>query len=100
MGKEKQGPLKGVLKDIISGLGKKRLTEEEIKKAWRSAVGKKASSHSRPTTLKKARLVVNVDRSPWLYELTLEKREILKKLEAKLKGKKIKEIRFRIGEVD
>jgi predicted nucleic acid-binding Zn ribbon protein len=98
--KEKTGSLKSVLKGIIKDLGKKRLTEEEIKKAWGSAVGKKAASHTKPVSLKKARLVVNVDRSAWLYELTLKKREILEKLQAKLEAKKIKEIRFRIGEVE
>lgn len=100
MKESREGPLGGLLKDMMSGLGKKGLiTEEKMAGVWGSAVGKRASRHTKPTSLKKARLVVNVDGSSWLYELTLKKKEILKKLEGKLKGRPIKDIRFRIGEV-
>ena len=93
-------PLEGVLKDIVSGIdGRGRLNEEDITKIWERVVGEKASSHTRPVSFNKAGLVVNVDGSAWLYELTLEKQKILKKLEEYLKGKKIKDIRFRIGEI-
>jgi hypothetical protein len=40
-----------------------------------------------------------VDNSSWLFELTLKKRIILKKLQAGLEGKKLKDIRFRIGDI-
>ena len=93
-------PLEGVLKDIVSGIGGRgRLNEEDITKIWERVVGEKASNHTRPVSFNKADLVVNVDGSAWLYELTLEKQKILKKLEEYLKGKKIKDIRFRIGEI-
>ncbi len=88
-----------VLKNVISDIGKKRRFGEEVEEAWRKAAGKRAASHTRTVSLRKARLVVNVDGSSWLYELTLKKRELLKKVEDKLKGKNIKEIRFRVGDV-
>jgi hypothetical protein len=40
-----------------------------------------------------------VDHSSWLYELTVGKKQILKKMEEALKSKKIKEITLRIGEL-
>lgn len=84
---------------VIEGLSsKERVGEEEIEKAWRKAAGPAAAKHSTPVTFKKASLVVNVASSSWLYELTVRKKEILNILEAELKGKKIKELRFRIGE--
>ena len=84
---------------VLKGLKKKRLTEEDIRDIWRSAAGEKASSHSRPVSMRKSVLRVNVDDSAWLYELTLAKKDILGKLREASKAKKIKEIRFRIGEI-
>ena len=100
MGKPTDETLKDLVKGVIKDLtGGGRLTEEEVNTAWSSAVGKRAARHTRPVSLKKSRLVVNVDGSGWLYELTLKKRDILKRLEGRLKDQKVKEIRFRIGEV-
>lgn len=84
---------------VIEGLsGKERVGEEEIERAWRKAAGPAAAKHSTPVSFKKASLIVNVASSSWLYELTVRKKAILKILEEELKGKKIKELRFRIGE--
>lgn len=97
---QNRNPLEGVLKKIISGIGDKgALTEEDVKTAWDAAVGEKAAAHSKPRSLKGSRLIVNVDGSSWLYELTVHKKEILKKMEESLKSKKIKEITLRIGEL-
>ena len=95
-----KSPLGDIIKSVIGKMGgKDKVGEEEIVGAWREAVGEAASKHSRPASLKKGSISVNVDGSAWLYELTLKKKEILEKLEEKIKGKKIKEIRFRIGEI-
>jgi predicted nucleic acid-binding Zn ribbon protein len=95
-----KNPLEGVLKKIIGSVSEKGApTEEDVRAAWDAAVGEKAAAHSRPRTLKAGRLVVSVDGSSWLYELTVQKRGILKKLEESFKGKKIKEITLRIGEL-
>jgi predicted nucleic acid-binding Zn ribbon protein len=100
MGRETENPLEDVLKNIISGITKKGgLTEEDVAAAWDSAVGEKAARHSKPRSLKGSRLIVNVDGSSWLYELTVRKKEILGKLAEGLNSKKIKEITLRIGEL-
>lgn len=79
--------------------GKGRLGAEEIASAWSSAAGAAAARHSRPVSFKKNSLIVNVESSSWLYELTVRKKEILQILEKELKGGKVKELRFRIGEI-
>lgn len=84
---------------IKSLTGKERLSAEEIGAAWQEAVGQAAAKHSRPVSFKKESLVVNIESSSWLYELTVRKKEILKTLERELKPKKIKELRFRIGDI-
>ena len=93
-------PLSDVVKRVIKGLGGKgRFTEEEMRSAWQYAAGPSAAKHSVPVSFKKESVFVNVDRSSWLYELTTKKKEILEKLEERLKGKKFKDIRFRIGDI-
>lgn len=93
-------PLDKMVKKIIEGLGGKgKLGQEEIMGAWEAAVGGAAAKHTRPVSFKKNTLIVNVDGSSWLYELTTKKKEILIKLEDGLAGKKVKEIRFRIGDI-
>ncbi|MDD5422208.1 MAG: DUF721 domain-containing protein [Candidatus Omnitrophica bacterium] len=92
--------IEDILKRVIKTLGpEKRLSEEDIIEIWKEAAGEAGASHSRPVSLRKSNMIVNVDGSSWLYELTTKKREILKKLEGRLKGKKLKDIRFRIGEI-
>jgi len=92
--------LSRLINKVVEGLsGGGRPGEEEIESAWRRAVGEAAAKYSRPVSLSKASLVVNVASSSWLYELTVRKKEIVKALEKELKGKKIKELRFRIGDI-
>lgn len=100
MANEPKNPLEGVLKNIILSLcGKGKFTEEDLAAAWEAVVGEKAASHSRPRGFRGSRLVINVDDSSWLYELTIQKKEILKKLSSELKSGRLKDITFRIGEV-
>ena len=95
-----KNPLEDIVKHVIRGLDDKgRLSAEEIAAVWAGAVGEAAAKHSRPTTIKNQSIFVNVDGSAWLYELTLKKKEIVRSLEGKLKGKKIIDIRLRIGEI-
>jgi hypothetical protein len=103
--KDNAPPLKDIVKKVISeldgsagGAKQERITEEEIKTLWTAVAGRGASRHSRPVSLRKGRLVVMVEDSSLLYELTLRKREILNRLISGLKGK-IDDIQFRIGEV-
>ena len=99
MKKEKTRPLGDVLKKVVRDLGKKREAEEALFEAWRLAVGKKAASHTKPVGLRRMILVTNVDSSAWLYELTLKKKAILKRVQEKAEGRKIKDIRLRIGDI-
>ena len=89
--------VKGVIKDLS---GKGRLSEEEISGAWRAAAGVRGAKHTRPVSIKRAVLTVNVDSSGWLYELTVKKRELLGRLEGKIRGKQLRGLRFRIGEIE
>lgn len=94
--------IKDIINKVITNLssgssGEPRLTREAIEKVWKQAVGGPASQRTRPTSLRKGRLVVNVGDSSLLYVLTLRKQEILESLARELNDK-VKDIQFRIGE--
>jgi len=87
----------GIIKKIEKqGPGKKEI----ISHAWEQAVGGKAITHSRPVEVKKGILVIEVDSSAWLYDLTVKKQFLLGELKKKLEAYNIKDIRFRIGDVN
>ena len=93
-------PLKNVIKDIISRLEQREDGGGgEFITIWKKAVGKDASKHTRPVNLRLGKLVVNVSDSSRLYELTTRKRDIIKSINKQFNKKKVKEIRFKIGEV-
>jgi predicted nucleic acid-binding Zn ribbon protein len=99
-GKGAAGPLGGILDGVIKKLGGRgRFTEEEMALAWAEAAGEEAARHSRPVSFRRSSIFVNVDRSTWLAELTVRRKEILSRLEERLKGKKFRDIRFRIGDI-
>ena len=91
---------------VVSGLLHK-LESQKIKKAsavreaWKEAVSKKALGHTQPVSFKNNVIMVIVENSSWLYELTMEKKEILKRFNEKYSGrKKAQDIRFRVGKID
>jgi len=97
-----QPTIKDIVNKVISGLSKgeskqERISEEGIKKVWSKAAGGRSASKSRPTSLRKGKLIVAVDDSSLLYDLTLRKREIVEVLGKETNGR-IQDVRFRIGE--
>ena len=97
---KKEKPLKDVLKKIITNLEKREEEELDIINTWERVAGEKAAKHTKATFLKTKKLIVVVSSSPWLYKLTLEKRELIKKFNQEIgENKKIKEIQFKIGQV-
>ena len=100
MATRKEKAIGDVLKETLKKLmSPARPSEEGVLLLWEAAAGCGAAKHSKPITIKKSELVVSVDSSSWLYEMTLRKKDILKNLEWKFGKKNIKNIRFRIGEI-
>ena len=93
--RSKQKSIENIVKDVIKDLsGKGRVSAEEIGRAWEDAAGHRAAAHTKPVSIKKSILTVNVDNSGWLYELTIKKGKLLGKLGGKIRGKQLKGIRF------
>ena len=69
---------------------------EEAGTRWRKLVGAKAARHSRPTSLRRGELLVAVDSSAWLWNLSLQRQELLEGLRAAWGPETVKAIRLRI----
>lgn len=73
----------------------------KVKEAWRESLPEHEVKKTRPVAIKKSVLTVIVENSSWLYSLTLRKRKIIRDFNNNYESeKKIKDIRFRIGELE
>ena len=71
---------------------------KDVARAWAAAVDKNIQAHATPVMLDGRVLVVEVDSSPWLYEITTRhKQRILAALQRELKECRLYNIKLRIG---
>lgn len=97
---KKPEEIKHILDKVIGKIGKQCPgKKDEILNAWQRAVGNKASSHSRPVSIKRRILTIEIDSSTWMYELNLRKKGILKDIRKELGEDKVSDIRFRMGDI-
>ena len=84
-----------VMQDLLAG--KRQVAGDNPQELLRRALTKQEAQHIKFNYFKKGILNVSVDSSSWLYNLNLQKEELLSRLN---KGPlTVKAIRFRIGEV-
>jgi predicted nucleic acid-binding Zn ribbon protein len=103
MSSRKRGPekLADVLAELIVQRGYARqLTASAYTEAWAAVNDPLLAKASRPGNLRRGILEVAVKNSTVMQELTFRKKQILKKLKQQLPDEVIKDIRFRIGNVD
>lgn len=92
--------IKPILDKVLKDLDLKRKQEQgKICEFWEESVGKKIAGHASPHSLtSQGKLLVNVDSSPWVEELTRCHKEKIKRAINNLVGQEvIKEIFFRVG---
>jgi len=69
--------------------------QQEALKIWGETVGNKISKNTEPMSVKNGILVIKTTNPVWKQELQIQKTEIIKKLNNRLKKNIIKEIRFK-----
>ena len=74
---------------------KRRLNAIPIAQEWRSIVGEAVAEHVQPGALDKGFLTLETDSSVWRQQISLEKKELLKKIQARIGADIIKEIRIK-----
>jgi len=73
--------LSEVLPEVLDGLKlSERLIEQKAILLWSRVVGKEVKKHTKPYNIENGLLVVLVDNSAWMNELTFLRTEIIKKL--------------------
>lgn len=92
--------IKDTVFSVMQGLAEKKTGSADDDPAlWlKKVLTKKELGHIKFNYFKKGVLNLNVDSSSWLYNFNLQKEQLLDKLSKHSKG--IKDIRFRIGEVN
>ncbi|MDD5004947.1 MAG: DUF721 domain-containing protein [Candidatus Omnitrophica bacterium] len=90
--------IKSIINGVIENIKKQQRTQVDIENIWRRCVNKAAAKHTKAVFLKSGRLYINIESPAWLYELKLKKESITKKIQ-KLSKNKIKEVRFKIGDI-
>ncbi len=67
-----------------------KIIEQKAILLWRRAVGNEIKKHTKPYSIEDGILVVLVDNSAWMNELTFLKNEILKKINSYISSTKFK----------
>lgn len=67
---------------------------------WSEAVGARLSKNSRVGKTNRGVLEITARNSAVLQELTFQKRKLLKKLQAAAGATNLRDLRFRVGEID
>jgi predicted nucleic acid-binding Zn ribbon protein len=73
--------------------------DAELAAAWQTAAGESLARDSRAGQVRRGRLEVTVNNSTIVQELTFQKQHILAELARQLPDAKIRDIRFRIGNI-
>lgn len=89
--------LDSLLPPLLKGLGiEEAVRFEEIKRDWTSLFREPLSLHMSPSRLQNGELLVYVDSTVWLHQISFYKADILRNLTPF----SVKDVRFRLGRVD
>ena len=73
---------------------KEQLQARKYLSIWEKILGAKIAQYSKPLTINKKKLIVEVNDSNWLYHLTMLKDKIIKEFNMEARSVIITEIRF------
>ncbi|MGW8320790.1 MAG: DUF721 domain-containing protein [Thermodesulfobacteriota bacterium] len=83
-----------ILSEVIRDHPLEKLkTLGQLRSAWTDAVGETVSAHAQPVDLREGTLVVQVDTSVWMQQLSFLKPQMV----AKLKSYEVRDVRFVLG---
>jgi len=89
-----------VLAQLITARGYGRIqANANFSAAWKTAVGPALAKYTLPGRLRRGVLEITVANSMTIQELTFQKQEVLKKLQAEVPDAKIRDLRFRVGSI-
>ena len=91
--------IKDILPQVIEKLSSGNPEwQNELNRAWQAAMDSKALKHCRLAGFRKGRLLVNVDSPAWLFQLSLKKPGLLRRLQKGFPD--LAAISFKIGKIN
>lgn len=84
-------------KILQSGIRQQDAPLLQVWELWERAVGQIIAENARPAAFKGKILLVHVNSSPWLHQLSFLKKELLTKINRELGENLVDEIKFKIG---
>lgn len=93
--------LQAILDGVFKQLNRTPEQREQLRiwDIWQEVVGPQIADKTRPETLRNAVLVVSVSSSVWMQELSFMKQKILDRISQRLAPGTIREIRFKLGDL-
>jgi predicted nucleic acid-binding Zn ribbon protein len=90
-----------VLAQLITARGYGRIqANSDFTAAWQTAVGPQLAKYTHPGRLRRGVLEVTAANSITVQELTFQKQVVLAQLQAEAPDAKIRDLRFRVGNID
>ncbi|MCM8812949.1 MAG: DUF721 domain-containing protein [Candidatus Omnitrophica bacterium] len=98
MRNQKPVHIQEVIGKFLQGVAEKKESPQlKIMESWEKIVCAPASTCSAPVMLKNKVLTVVVSNSAWLHQLTMQRRELVEKIDALIGPDLVADIRFKIG---
>ena len=92
--------IKSIVDIVLKRIEKKQqFFNEENEAIWKQCVKKGVAKHTKVRSFKHSKLHVYVEGPAWLYQLNIEKEQVLKKIK-KISKNKIKDIKFTVGDIN
>jgi predicted nucleic acid-binding Zn ribbon protein len=92
--------IRDVLAQLLNKRGYGRIAaSEKLAEAWTAAAGESLAAASRPGKLSRGTLEITVTNSTIMQEFTFHKHQILAELGRTLPDAKIRNLRFRVGQI-
>ena len=88
-----------ILKSVMGGAKERGQAITDIQNRWSKIVGGQLAKHSKPVSLRRGLLVVNVDRPGDNYTLSLRKQELLEQLQ-EVAEEAVRELVIRPGTIN
>ena len=92
----KPEPIHAILPTVLGKL--QGTPPDRVEVLWKRLLGRKAAK-TRIESHRGKKLVVSVENASLLYELSLQKEELIRRFEEGLGSNEVKDIRLRIGDV-
>jgi predicted nucleic acid-binding Zn ribbon protein len=89
-----------VVAQLLTKRGYGRIeANEELANVWAAAAGEPLAAYSRPGKIRRGILEVSVTNSTIMQEFTFQKQRILAELRRKMPDARIRDLRFRVGQI-